>query len=160
MYSGFLVCVFAITCTLFSSPRFVLNVTDSLPHGIYYVSKRSTYSRGDIVCFPIPAEVEPMVTGRGWLKKGHLMMKPIAALPGDEVCLNGSSLSINNEQKGNIRSVASEGRPLPRYAHCGPLGDDELFVANAADSKSFDSRYFGPIPKDEIKGRAQPIWIF
>lgn len=160
IYSVLIVCLLAVVCVLFASRKLVRNSTDSLPHGIYYVSKKDTYSRGDIVSFPVPEEVGGMVIDRGWLKEGGVLLKKIAALPGDEVCVEGSTLTINSEPKAGIKSVDSQGRPLPKYESCGPLGKDEIFLLHPEDEESFDSRYFGPVATKEIKGAAKPLWIF
>ena len=160
LYSTIITCMIVVFCTLFASKKLIRNATDSLPHGIYCVSRKATYSRGDIVCFPVPAKVEDIVTERGWLKKGGVMLKKIAALSGDEVCVEGSTLSINNELKAAIRTVDSQGRSLPKYTRCGPLREHEIFLLHPEDEASFDSRYFGPVARKRIIGAAKPLWIF
>jgi type IV secretory pathway protease TraF len=46
---------------------------------------------------------------------------------------------------------------LPRWAGCAVLSADQIFVMNQAPA-SLDSRYFGPLSRSSILGRAVPLW--
>jgi type IV secretory pathway protease TraF len=54
----------------------------------------------------------------------------------------------------------SLGRPLPQaLPFCDYLKPGAFFVFSNY-TKSFDSRYFGPIQKSQIIGVAKPLWMF
>jgi type IV secretory pathway protease TraF len=48
---------------------------------------------------------------------------------------------------------------MPRYAGCGVLPLDELFVATEHDT-SFDSQYFGPINLSVVRGTLSALLTF
>ena len=50
--------------------------------------------------------------------------------------------------------------PLPRWQGCRRLGADELFLIATDSAASFDSRYFGPVTRDRVIGRALPVWTW
>jgi len=39
------------------------------------------------------------------------------------------------------------------------LARDQVFLLNPAEPASFDGRYFGPLPIDNITGRARPVFV-
>jgi conjugative transfer signal peptidase TraF len=154
---------FSTICALFASKKIVRNTTDSLPHGIYYITSRANLNYGDIVCFAVPTHVERIVYGRGWLNEGNIMMKKVAAMPGDRICSDGSKFTITSADKtkaGAIRPADRQGRPLPAFKYCGVIEKNLLFVGSATDPQSFDSRYFGLVQIQEVIGVAKPLWIF
>jgi type IV secretory pathway protease TraF len=60
------------------------------------------------------------------------------------------------------RRMASDelGRPL----HAMPsgsyvVGDGEVWILSGHDPRSYDSRYFGPVPTANIRGRAVPLLV-
>ncbi|TIS13749.1 MAG: S26 family signal peptidase, partial [Mesorhizobium sp.] len=52
----------------------------------------------------------------------------------------------------------AEGRPLPWWNGCRALGDNEVFLLGSDKNRSFDSRYFGPVPTQNVIGRLVPLW--
>ena len=53
--------------------------------------------------------------------------------------------------------VDRKGRPMPRWNECRVLVRDEFFLL-LKPADSFDSRYFGPVPRAQIIGRLAPLW--
>jgi type IV secretory pathway protease TraF len=87
------------------------------------------------------------------------MVKRIAALSGDTVCRINNTVTVN----GTVRAIAlsrdSRGRALPVWQGCKRLNDNQIFVLTAP-SASFDSRYFGAVPRANIIERIEPLWTF
>jgi type IV secretory pathway protease TraF len=52
------------------------------------------------------------------------------------------------------------GRPLPSWSGCRRLGTEELFLIAPNSAASFDSRYFGPVTRAQVIGRALPVWTW
>ncbi|TIQ50117.1 MAG: S26 family signal peptidase, partial [Mesorhizobium sp.] len=46
----------------------------------------------------------------------------------------------------------------PWWNGCRALGHNEVFVLGSEKSRSFDSRYFGPVPTQNLIGRLVPLW--
>jgi type IV secretory pathway protease TraF len=51
----------------------------------------------------------------------------------------------------------SQGRPLPRFIHNGPVPAGQLFLVGT-HPRSYDSRYFGFVDAREILHQALPLW--
>jgi conjugative transfer signal peptidase TraF len=140
--------------------HFIINFTPSIPRGLYWVSHGTTPQRGDLVAFSIPARVSELVYERGYVPRSiRLLVKPVAALGGDRVCIRDHQLMINGEAVGHVLDVDREGRPMPQYSACDALPAGTLFVATSHDN-SFDSRNFGPIELLEVRGTLSTVLLF
>lgn len=137
----------------------LLNRTDSLPHGLYWLGpvRPGGPRPGDVVALPVPAAVRDVVRERGYLPPRGVLMKPVAARTGDVVCLRDGSVRINGRIFSRLRLEDSAGRPLPRLGFCGPVPEGHVFLATP-DARSFDSRYFGPVSLEELAGAATALW--
>jgi len=138
----------------------LLNVTRSVPLGIYWMGGDSprSFGRHDLVAFPVPPSVRDLVLERHYLMGGALLLKPVAAIAGDVVCIEGDALTISGELAGRLRPRDSEGRGLPRDARCGALPSGLVYVL-APDPRSFDSRVFGPVDIHTLRP-VTPLWTF
>ena len=81
-----------------------------------------------------------------------------AALGGDTVCRRDLLIEINGTPAGSARRRDSLGRELPVWKGCRTIAADELFVMNRRAPGSFDGRYFGPVARADVIGRARPVW--
>jgi type IV secretory pathway protease TraF len=95
---------------------------------------------------------------QGYLRKGALLIKPVAAGAGDTVCRHGPLVTINGRIVAHAGTLDAVGRPLPAWSGCFRLADDGIFVLSA-DPDSFDSRYMGIIGSVHLVGFALPIWV-
>lgn len=86
-------------------------------------------------------------------------MKPVAALPGENVSVTDEGLYINERLFGPVFVSDRQGMPLPRLRFSSLLTHDQIFVASPY-KRSFDSRYFGPIHVKNIIARAVPVLTF
>jgi conjugative transfer signal peptidase TraF len=147
----------ALMCLLAS--HLIWNWTPSLPRGLYWLSRGAAPSPGRLVAFPVPADVRDLVALRRYLPPGAMLVKPVVAARGDRVCTEGGALTVNGAPLGTILTQDTAGRPLPHYEGCGALPDGQLFVASHY-AKSFDSRTFGPIAAQDIRGTVTPLWTY
>jgi conjugative transfer signal peptidase TraF len=88
------------------------------------------------------------------------LMKPIVAHAGDVVDMSGQGIAVNGSLLPNTapRTTDSHGRPLAawpsgRYT----VAPDTVWLASSHHPRSFDSRYFGPIPVSSIRNRVRPL---
>ena len=95
---------------------------------------------------------------RRYLRKGALLIKPIAAGAGQTVCRHGALVTVNGRIVARARTLDAAGRPLPAWSGCFRLAADQIFVLSA-DPDSFDSRYMGPIDRAHVLGTAQPVRV-
>ncbi|HXX67204.1 MAG TPA: conjugative transfer signal peptidase TraF [Polyangiaceae bacterium] len=135
----------------------IVNCTESMPLGLYWLSRGSRPRSGDLVAFPVPSDVASLVRARRYLPDGALLLKQVVAVPGDRVCTDGDVLSINDVPFGPIAAHDSEGRVLPHPTACGVVRRGQIYVASR-DRRSFDSRSFGPVRMSDIRGTVTPVW--
>ena len=80
------------------------------------------------------------------------LIKRVIGMPNDKIkCVSGI-LYINNEEDTSGYGYG-ENIDFPEYT----LKDDEYFLIADNRSDSFDSRYFGPVKKEDIVGKANFI---
>ncbi len=139
--------------------RVIFNGTASLPRGFYWITDTRAIHRSDLVAFEIPNQVRRLVVDRHYLPPGAVLVKHVAAVAGDVVCARAEGFTINGGPTMPTLHEDSVGRPLPFYVGCGPLESGEFFVTSGA-ARSFDSRNFGPITRENIRGVVKPIWTF
>jgi len=152
----------AVTAFKHLGPPLFINETPSEPKGIYRLIRRApgAYQRGMYVIFPVPAEFRAVVYGRGWLRDGIPMLKEILGMPGDRVCITRDALRINERYIGPVFERDGRGLALPQTQGCFVVPEGYLFPASQHLANSFDGRYFGAIPINDVTGEARPVWTF
>lgn len=136
----------------------VWNATASVPTGLYFIRGTASLHVGERVAIDPPLHLRRFLAARGYLPVGMPLLKEIAALPRDRVCRTGASITINGKPAGTARARDSRGRTLPVWSGCRIIAGDELFVMNMRAPDSFDGRYFGPVARTLVIGRASPVW--
>ena len=141
--------------------RLVFQVTGSLPKGLYLISEAAAIEKGDLVLLDVPQRVRAMARRRGWIPAGlhYWLMKPVAAAAGDRVKVSAFGVFINGEYFGSVQQFDAQGLPLPAATGVFDLGAGEFFLASP-DPRSFDSRYFGPVRRGQIRAVARPLAVF
>lgn len=152
--------VWWISCT------FTINVTPSVPRGIYRYEE-GMLRKGDLasVCLP-PSWLTEAALERGYLLKGGCpggyapVIKRVAAAAGDRVSIGESGISVNGEHLPETvpKEKDSKGRVLPLLIANRRLRNGEFVLASENDPKGFDSRYFG-ILSGVAARRVVPVWI-
>jgi signal peptidase I len=100
-------------------------------------------NRGDVVIFKYP------------LNPKKYYIKRIIGLPGEKIDINGSDVTITNEQNPNgLRLEEPFVQNLSNNNAHYELNADEYFVMGDNRTNSSDSRIWGPVPKNLLVGRA------
>jgi len=114
----------------------------------YLVVDEITYrfsepKRGDVIIFKFPLE-----TSKYFIKR-------IIGLPGERVVVEGPKTTIFNTEypEGIVLPESFVVYPSTKTADV-TLKDDEYFTMGDNRDKSLDSRYWGPMPKEDMVGRA------
>lgn len=151
-----------IASSLLFSPlaMIVYNVTDSAPRGWYLVTRTAQLRLGDYVLADLPAPVAELAAQRGYLPVGVPLLKPISATFGQHICARGNVISIDHQPRAIALLNDGKGRPLHAWMQCRLLGVNEFFLLNPQRSASFDSRYFGPVDRSAVRGKAIPLWVW
>lgn len=148
-------------------PRLIYNPSDSVAVGWYRVDplqyRTSLLPRSSfvdsIVLVPLPPDAVALAARRGYLPLGIPLLKPVAAVAPQRVCIVGRHVRIDGVPVATILPADHLGRSLPSWQHCRRLRPGELFLLSTTNPASFDSRYFGPVRVDTVLGVAHPVWL-
>ena len=144
-----------------------------VPFTTFHVSAWSDPSRGDVVVFFSPLD-------------GTRLVKRVVGLPGETVELRDDILFINGRRQGYaVQDPGPFARELPEDPHALVIREDldgrdhliavlpsrparrsfgptlvpegHFFMMGDSRDNSFDSRFFGAVPRDKILGRATAV---
>lgn len=144
-----------------------------VPFTTSHLSKWSDPVRGDIAVFFSP-------------KGGTRLVKRVIGLPGDSIRLRNNILFVNDvaqsyavkDPQPFLRNIFEDNYPIvaveslgsvdhyvmalpsrPALRSFGPyvIPANQYFMMGDSRDNSLDSRYFGPVPRDQIIGRASAV---
>ena len=146
-----------------------VNTTDSIPLGIYQLTGKTNYRRGEIVLL-CPPKTQPfqMALSRGYISSGFCphgfepLFKPVGAVEGDIVTVSKEGISVNNTALPNteLANYDAKGQRLGHAdigAHLVTKG--QVWLISTHNKASFDSRYFGPVNQSHLHGSLTPIFV-
>lgn len=140
--------------------RLVWNASASVPLGLYGIEPGARPRVGDLVVVrPSPALTRFMAERR-YVEANALLVKPLAAKVGATVCRLDMRVTIDGRYVATALPRDRFRRPLPHWSGCLRLVPEQLFLIAPATAASFDSRYFGPVDRRRIVGRALPLWTW
>ena len=154
------VAVLTLTMGAKPMPRFVWNASESVPIGLYSVEPIGLLAVTNLVVAAPPQPLTAFLAERGYLASGVPLIKRILALPGQSVCRNERTISVDGIEMGTELAHDWRGRTLPVWQGCRAISQGEIFLMNWDEPAALDGRYFGPIPFSAIIGRAKPLWPF
>jgi conjugative transfer signal peptidase TraF len=140
-------------------PRIIWNASASVPLGLYSVTPAGTIAHDDLVLVRPPETLAAFLAERGYVARGVPLLKHVAALPPQEVCAEGTAITVDGGAVALRRAADRLGRVLPSWHGCHTLEPGEVFLLNPAEPDSLDGRYFGPLPRTSIVARLRPVWI-
>jgi conjugative transfer signal peptidase TraF len=145
------------------------NFTPSMPLGIYRLvptPANGEFPRGTFVAACAPRVAAELGRRRGYLAAGRcaagteLLLKTIVAVSGDDVAISGNGVSVNECVLPHSRQLAFDaaGRRLSRWPEGRyRLPRDQLWLY-AANDRSWDSRYWGPVAVADVTARVTPLF--
>lgn len=141
-----------------SHPELIWNASPSVPTGLYRVVREAHPKVMDLVVVRPPQDLVWFLAEGHYLPRGVPLLKHVAALGGQRVCRIGFAVSVDGVPYGDALPRDRRGRPLPSWRGCLVLTADQVFLMNPERPDSLDGRYFGPLDRSTIVGRAEPIW--
>ena len=144
---------------LLQSHRVLLwNASASVPVGLYILVTTDTRHVSELVAVLPPDPLASYLEAGNYLPRGVPMLKHVLALPSQTVCRDGLVITIDKVAVGMAHERDRRGRSLPVWQGCLVISQDALFLMNSQSSGSLDGRYFGPLPRSAVIGRAHPVW--
>jgi conjugative transfer signal peptidase TraF len=140
------------------------NDSPSMPTGLYI--RASSESRSSLAVFCPEEPTARLSAERGYRSRGNCpdgaepLAKPIAARPGDIVELSATGMAVNGRLLPNTSPLATDtaGRPLSHWPFGGyVVARGMVWVASSYSSRSFDSRYFGPVKASQVREHVRPL---
>jgi len=142
-----------------------VNMSGSAPRGLYRVVPEGP-ARGALVVACLPPVVAAFGRTRGYLGAGACadggqpVLKRIGAVAGDVIDLTAERVTVSGVTAFTrpIEPEDSLGRSLPRMPF-GPyrVADNEVWLFGLSHGRSWDSRYFGPVPLAAVRGVVRPV---
>ena len=164
LYGGGLLVLASIA--VIKQAGFRVNTSPSIPLGIYRTTT-TPLSVGSYVLL-CPEEREPFITAkkRGYIDAGYCpgglgyMFKRVAALPNDIITTTANGMYINGKLYPDSKPFKHDAlnRVLPIWhANQTRLKAGEVVLMTQGDKNSFDARYFGPLPQQQIVSVVRPV---
>jgi conjugative transfer signal peptidase TraF len=141
-----------------SAPRLLWNASASAPVGLWRVRPGAPVDRGDMVVVRLAQPWRALAARRHYLPANVPLLKRVAAMSGDRICAFESWIFIEGRTAAVRRRFDDSGRPMPWWHGCVTLADGALLLL-MDDPASFDGRYFGPVERSAVVGRAVPLWL-
>jgi len=157
--------LFTITIYTMKKDRLIFNTTSSFPIGVYKISKKENYKRGDLVSFcAMPSEMIDKMIKQGYTQKNSScpnqtpqLLKKIFGLEGDRIDIK-ENVFVNNHLIKNSRVFKKDSRGNYLSIETSQtIKKDKFWAMSDYNEKSYDSRYFGQVPLKNIIGVATPI---
>jgi len=143
-----------------SVPRLLYNPSPSAPIGWYRLRPDSYAHRGDLVAALAPESGAALALERDYLPPNIPLIKTVWAVSGQEVCHVEGQVLVQGRPALVVLKHDVLGRPLPSRSGCYKLSEDEVFLISNDVQTSFDSRYFGPVKRENILGRVDYLGKF
>ncbi|MGH7841411.1 MAG: conjugative transfer signal peptidase TraF [Candidatus Binataceae bacterium] len=144
-----------------------ISPTDSAaPAGIYRITPDVAVERGQLVGACLPASIAREGLARGYLRRGDCpggaepVAKMIGALPGDVLEVQPAGVSVDGETFADSAVAARDSiaRPLPHVPWGSrQVAPGEVWLFGFHNARSWDARYFGPVPLSGVQGVLKPI---
>ena len=140
------------------------------PPGVYRATPLrpgNALARGELVLVCLPMALARFALERGYLARGagcgdgiEPVGKRIGALVGDTVEVTPDYVAVNGQRLPNSasRTRDTRRRNVPHVAFgTYAVSGGEVWLFGEADPRSWDSRYFGPVPTSAVQAELKPV---
>ena len=144
-----------------------VNLSESVPIGLYAVHPGTAPRRGMLAVACLPEGLGREAMAGGYLGRGDCpggaepVLKPVAAAAGDTVDVTAAGVLVNGVPAvppalaRDSRGHAAASVPPGRY----PVPQGAVWLLSAHSPRSWDSRYWGPVPESVVRGEAWPLLV-
>jgi len=138
-----------------------LNLTESLPVGLYVRVPKIELSRGDYIVYEPSEEIKNLIRENGWGDGEQKFLKQVSGVRGDEYEVDEKHriFLINGKFAGQVFRTDSAGHKLPQLVGKFKVGEDEILPCGT-NLRSFDGRYTGTIKISEVEAKVVPLILW
>jgi conjugative transfer signal peptidase TraF len=143
----------------------IMLTDSSAAAGIYRVTDFPP-ARGELVAACLPFAIARQGLTRGYLQRGDCpaeaepVAKVVGAIAGDVVEVEPGWVAVNGVKFSNSRMAArdSANRSLAHVSlGVRRVGESEVWLFGFNNARSWDARYFGPVPSANLRGVLKPV---
>lgn len=153
---------------LFNSMSFRINLTESIPVGLYRIIGTEPLKNAYVIFCPDDRQSFRLAKNRGYIDHGlycngyGYLMKKVVAVSGDILSVTKEGVFVNQMLILYSKPKLQDGmnRALPQWQVMNyQLQEDEIMTMTNQSEWSFDGRYYGLVHTRQIKGMITPIWV-
>ncbi|MBN1684465.1 MAG: conjugative transfer signal peptidase TraF [Gammaproteobacteria bacterium] len=164
--------VIPICFAVFKIFGIVFTYSGSVPIGFYRKLSREIIHHGEYIAFCLPTGIATMGLSRRYIRSGicpsgsEVLIKKVIAVPGDQVIIDNHDIRVTSHHitwhyPAPTHIFDKNHLLVHRFIQDGTYitkgywvyGDGNIYYA-------WDSRYYGAIPKRNIRGRLKPLLQF
>lgn len=86
------------------------------------------------------------------LREGAMIIKKVGCLPGQHLKVTMKQADCDGKKIGHVRHETMDGRPISPALYDGVIPAGKVFLLGE-HYYSYDSRYFGLVPAEQVQGR-------
>ena len=137
-----------------------INLTGSLPRGIYVAVPYTSIRSDDIVAYRPPEDVMKFAFDRGYAPFPDMtFMKKVAAVSGDFYSVSMDlDFKVNGKSLGKAYRLDRLDREMPLQMGLHMVPDGHFLPYGTAD-RSLDGRYFGTVSQDRVIAKVIPLAV-
>lgn len=135
------------------------NASPSIPRGVYIRIPMLWIKNGDYVVYHPNKEATDIAFERSWIKSKHItFIKRVRGIQGDIYSIDiNTGFYINGKYYGQISVCDGTGKAMPIHSGVHYVSQNE-FLPVGESSMSFDGRYTGTVPLENIKAKVIPLF--
>lgn len=156
------------TGALFHAMGFRINLTESIPVGLYRIISTEPQKNTYVIFCPDDRQTFRLAKNRGYIDHGlycngyGYLMKKVVAVSGDILSVTNEGVYVNQMLIPYSKPKLKDGinRTLPQWQVMNyQLKENEIMTMTSQSEWSFDGRYYGLVHTRQIKGMITPIWV-
>lgn len=160
---GLVVLLVGVTCAAAGAR---VNVTRSIPVGLYWTSRAPVARNATVLVCPPPTRLFDDARRRGYVGAGFcpgnygFLMKRVAGVAGDAVQIADEGVRVNGTllPRSAPLNADRQRRTLTRYTPARfTVPASHVLLMSDASATAFDGRYFGPVPVRQIQAVIVPV---
>ena len=138
-----------------------LNLTESLPVGVYVRVPKFEIECGDYVVYEPSEEIKNLIRENGWGDGEQKFLKLVGGVQGDEYEVEEKHriFLVNGKFAGQVFRTDTAGNKLPQLQGKFKVGEGEILPLGT-NLRSFDGRYTGTIKTSEIEAKVVPLILW